>query len=102
MGPELTCGPGLVWTVSPDGRHVVVGSRVVDVATGSVGPELMNGLGPSFPHWEDSTHVLSPVRGSDPQGQPLPAIWVRCDVTSGACEQAPIPGSNGTSAVIDW
>ena len=102
IGPELTCGPGTDWTVSPDGRHVVVGSRVVDVATGSVGPQLMNGLGPSFPHWEDSTHVLSPVRGSDPQGQPLPAIWVRCDVTSGACEQAPIPGSNGTSAVIDW
>jgi hypothetical protein len=102
MGPELTCGPGLVWTVSPDGRHAVVGSRVVDVATGSVGPELMNGLGPSFPHWEDSTHVLNQVMGSDPQGQPLTPIWVRCDVTSGACEQAPIPGSNGTSAVIDW
>ena len=102
MGPVLTCGSGNGWTVSPDGRRAAFGSTAVDLANGRVGPELMNGLGPSFPHWEDSTHVLSPVRGSDPQGQPLPAIWVRCDVTSGACEQAPIPASNGTSAVIDW
>lgn len=102
LGPELTCGSGTDWTVSPDGRRTVFGSTVVDLVNGRVGPELMNSLGLYSPHWEDSTHVLSPVRGSDPQGQPLPAIWVRCDVTSGACEQAPIPGSNGTSAVIDW
>ena len=102
MGPELICGRGLVWTVSPDGRHAVVGSRVVDLATGSFGPELMNGLGPSFPYWEDSIHVLNQVMGSDSQGQPLTPIWVRCDVSTGGCAQAPIPGSNGTSAVIDW
>jgi hypothetical protein len=102
MGPLLTCGAGNGWTVSPDGRHAVFGSTVVDLTDGRVGPELMKGLGLSFPHWEDSTHVLSPVRGSDPQGQPLPAIWLRCDVTTVACEQAPIPHTNGTSAVIDW
>ncbi|NMM25319.1 MAG: hypothetical protein HHJ11_17910 [Phycicoccus sp.] len=102
MGPVLTCGSGNGWVVSPDGRRAAFGSTAVDLATGSVGPELMNGLGLYFPHWEDSTHVLSPVRGSDPQGQLRPTIWVRCDVTSGACEQAPIPASNGTSAVIDW
>jgi len=102
MGPVLTCGTGNGWTVSPDGRLAVFGSTVVDLVNGRVGPELMNGLGLYFPHWEDSTHVLSPVRGSDPLGQSLPAIWIRCDVTSGACEQAPIPGSTGTSAVIDW
>ncbi|HEY8653079.1 MAG TPA: hypothetical protein VIL87_08295 [Dermatophilaceae bacterium] len=102
LGPELTCGPGADWTVSPDGRRTVFGSRVVDLVNGRVGPELMNSLGFYSPHWEDSTHVLTPVRGSDPQGQPLTPVWVRCDVSTGACEQAPIPGSNGTSAVIDW
>jgi len=102
LGTQLACGAEKGWTVSPDGRRAVVGSTVVDLATGRTGPELMNSLGLYSPHWEDSTHVLTPVRGSDPQGQPLPAIWVRCDVTSGACQQAPIPGSNGTSAVIDW
>mgnify|MGYP001791855939 FL=1 len=102
MGPELTCGPGLVWTVSPDGRHVVVGSRVVDLVSGKAGPVLMGNLGFYYPHWEDSTHVLNQVIGSDPQGQPLTPIWVRCDVSTGACEQAPIPRTNGTSAVLDW
>ena len=102
LGPELTCGPGTDWTVSPDGRHAVFGSTVFDPTDGRVGPELMNNLGFYSPHWEDSTHVLTPVRGSDPQGQPLTPIWVRCDVATGACEQAPLPGSNGTSAVIDW
>lgn len=102
LGPELTCGSGADWTVSPDGRRTVFGSTVVDLVNGRVGPELMNSLGFYSPHWEDSTHVLTPVRGSDPQGQPLTPVWVRCDVSTGACEQAPIPGSNGTSAVIDW
>lgn len=102
MGPLLTCGAGNGWAVSPDGRRAVFGSGVVDLANGRVGPELMNSLGFYFPHWEDSTHVLSQVMGSDPQGQPLTPIWVRCDVSTGACEQAPIPGSNATSAVIDW
>jgi len=102
MGPELTCGPWLDWTVSPDGRRAVIGSTVVDLANGRVGPELMGKLGIFFPHWEDSTHVLTQVMGSDPQGQPLTPIWVRCDVSNGACEQAPINGANGTSAVIDW
>jgi len=102
LGPELTCGPGTDWTVSPDGRHAVFGSTVFDPTDGRVGPELMNNLGFYSPHWEDSTHVLTPVRGSDPSGQPRTPIWVRCDVATGACEQAPLPGSNGTSAVIDW
>ena len=102
LGPELTCGPGADWTVSPDGRHAVFGSTVFDPTDGRVGPELMNNLGFYSPHWEDSTHVLTPVRGADPSGQPLTPIWVRCDVATGACEQAPLPGSNGTSAVIDW
>lgn len=102
MGPVLTCGSGNGWTVSPDGARAVFGSTAVDLTDGRVGPELMNGLGFYFPHWEDPTHVLNQVMGSDPQGQPLPSIWVRCDVTTGACEQAPIPVANGTSAVIDW
>jgi len=62
----------------------------------------MNNLGFYFPHWEDSTHVLNQVTGADLQGQPLTPIWVRCDVTTGACEQAPMPRTKGTSAVIDW
>jgi len=82
MGPELTCGPWLDWTVSPDGRRAVIGSTVVDLANGRVGPELMGKLGIFFPHWEDSTHVLTQVMGSDPQGQPLTPIWVRCDVSN--------------------
>jgi hypothetical protein len=102
MGPVLTCSAGNGWTVSPDGRRVVVGSTVVDLTTGSVGPVLMNSLGFYFPHWEDSAHVLSQAMGADPQGQPLTPIWVRCDVTTGACEQAPIPRSNGATAVMDW
>ncbi len=101
-GPELTCGPGTDWTVSPDGRHAVVGSSVVDLASGRVGPDLMDKLGFYFPHWEDSTHVLTHILEAEPQGQPAAPIWVRCDVTTGGCEQAPIKGSNGTSAVIDW
>ncbi|MBE3074829.1 MAG: hypothetical protein IMZ75_07770 [Actinobacteria bacterium] len=102
MGPVLTCGSGNGWTVSLDGRHAVFGSTVVDLTDGRVGPELMNNLGSYFPHWEDSTHVLSQAMGQDPHGQPLTPILVRCDVTTGACEQAPIPSSNGTSAVMDW
>jgi hypothetical protein len=102
IGPELTCGPATDWTVSPDGRHAVFGSTVVDLTDGRVGPELLNSLGFYFPHWEDSTHVLSQAIGADPQGQPLTPIWVRCDVTTSACEQAPIPSSNGASAVMDW
>jgi len=62
----------------------------------------MNGLDFYFLHWEDSTRVLIRAMGSDPQGQPLPSIWVRCDVTTGVCEQAPIKGSNGTWTLMDW
>ncbi|MHB8273989.1 MAG: hypothetical protein ACYDC9_04380 [Dermatophilaceae bacterium] len=102
VGPELTCGPGTDWTVSPDGRHAVVGSTVVDLATGRVGPELMDKLGISFAHWEDSTHVLTHIFEAEPQGQPAAPVWVRCDVATGACERAPIKGSKNTSAVIDW
>jgi len=102
MGPVLTCGSGNGWTVSPDGRRAAFGSTAVDLANGRVGPELMNNLGFYFPHWEDSTHVLNQVTGADLQGQPLTPIWVRCDVTTGACEQAPMPRTKGTSAVIDW
>ena len=71
LGPQLICGPGTDWTASPDGRYAVFGSTVVDLTDGKVGPELMNNLGFYSPHWEDSTHVLTPVRGSDPRGQPL-------------------------------
>lgn len=102
MGPVLTCDVGNGWAVSPDGRHAVIGSSVVDLASGSVGPDLMDKLGFYFPHWEDSTHVLTHIFEAEPQGQPAAPIWVRCDVTTGGCEQAPIKGSNGTSAVIDW
>ena len=102
VGPELTCGPGTDWTVSPDGRHAVVGSTVVDLANGRVGPDLMDKLVSRFEHWEDSTRVLTHIFEAEPQGQPAAPVWVRCDVTTGACEQAPIRGSNGTSAVIDW
>jgi len=102
MGPVLTCGSGNGWTVSPDGRRAAFGSTAVDLANGRLGPELMNNLGFYFAHWEDSTHVLNQVTGADLQGQPLTPIWVRCDVTTGACEQAPMPRTKGTSAVIDW
>jgi len=96
MGPVLTCGAENGWTVSPDGRRAVVGSTVVDLVTGRVGPELMNNLAISFSfaHWEDSTHVLTPVFPAEPpQDQPATGIEVRCDVTSGACEQAPTSAS---------
>ena len=102
VGPELTCGPGTDWTVSPDGRHAVVGSTVVDLANGRVGPDLMDKLVSRFEHWEDSTRVLTHIFEAEPQGQPAAPVWVRCDVTTGACEQAPIPRTNGTSAVIEW
>jgi hypothetical protein len=102
IGRELTCGPGADWTVGPNGRLAVFGSTVVDLTDGRVGPVLMKSLGIYFPHWEDSTHVLSQAIGADPQGQPLTPIWVRCDVTTGVCERAPIPSSNGASAVMDW
>lgn len=103
MGPILSCGAENGWTVSPDGRRAVVGTKVIDLDSGWVGPSLMDGLGISFAHWEDSTHVLTHAFPAvPPPDQPVTSIWVRCDVTSGACEQAPIPTSNGTSAVIDW
>ncbi|MHB1472425.1 MAG: hypothetical protein ACYCV4_02160 [Dermatophilaceae bacterium] len=102
VGPVLTCDVGNGWAVSPDGRHAVIGSTVVDLPSGRVGPELMDKLGFYSPHWEDSTHVLTHIFEAEPQGQPAAPIWVRCDVTTGACEQAPIKGSNGTSAVLDW
>jgi len=102
LGTQLACGAEKGWTVSPDGRRVVVGSTVVDLATGRAGPDLMDNLVIQFPHWEDSTHVLNQVMGSDPQGQPLTPIWVRCDVTTGGCEQAPMPRTKGTSAALDW
>ncbi len=94
MGPVLTCGDGNGSIVSPDGRRTAFGSSVVDLVTGRVGPELMNNLAISFAHWEDSTHVLTHVSGQDKRGGDI-AIWVRCDVTTGVCEQAP------TSAHID-
>ena len=103
LGPELTCGPGLDWTVSPDGRRAVTGSAVFDLADGSVGPELLDKLGIEFRHWEDSTHVLTRISPAEPpSGQPVTSFWVRCDVITGVCEQAPIKGSKTTSAVIDW
>jgi len=103
MGPVLTCGVGNGPLVSPDGRRAAFGPTVVDLVTGRVGPELLDKLAISFAHWEDSTHVLTHVFPAEPpQDQPVTSIWVRCDVTSGACEQAPIPTSNGTSAVFDW
>ena len=96
MGRVLTCGAGNGPLVSPDGRRAVVGSTVIDLVTGRVGLELMNNLALSFAHWEDSTHVLTNVYAAEPpQDQPVTSIWVRCDVMSGACEQAP------TSAHID-
>ena len=87
--------------MSPDGRRAVVGSTVVDLVTGRVGPKLTDRLGSPFAPWEDPTHVLTHVLGNDAQGAVI-SIWVRCDVSTGACEQAPIPTSNGASAVIDW
>ena len=95
MGPVLTCDVGNGWAVSPDGRRAVAGSTVVDLASGRTGPELMGKLGSYFGPWEDPTHVLTQMNGSDPQGHHI-EFWVRCDVTTGACEQAPIRGSNGT------
>lgn len=94
MGPVLTCGAQNGWSVSPDGRRAVVGSTVVDLASGRVGTELLNKLTSRFAHWEDSTHALTDVRGQDGRGSVI-VIWVRCDVTTGVCEQAP------TSAQID-
>ncbi len=102
VGPVLTCDVGNGWAVSPDGRHAVIGSSVVDLASGRVGPELMDKLRFYFPHWEDSTHILTHIFEAEPQGQPAAPIWVRCDVTTGACEQAPIKGSNGTWTLMDW
>lgn len=56
-----------------------------------------------FKHWEDSTHVLTQVFPAEPpQRQPVTSMLVRCDVTTGACEEAPVRGSNGTSPVISW
>ena len=101
LGPVLTCSAGGDLTVSPDGRRAVVGSTVVDLVTGRVGPKLTDRLGSPFAPWEDPTHVLTHVLGNDAQGAVI-SIWVRCDVSTGACEQAPIPTSNGASAVIDW
>ena len=95
-GPVLSLHAQGVCPVGPYGRGAVVGSPVVDLATGSVGPELMNNLAISFSfaHWEDSTHVLTPVFPAEPpQDQPATGIEVRCDVTSGACEQAPTSAS---------
>jgi len=94
MGPVLTCGAQDGWTVSPDGRRAVIGSTVVNLANGSVGPELLDKLTSRFAHWEDSTHALTDVRGLDSRGSVID-IWVRCDVTTGVCEHAP------TSALID-
>lgn len=90
------------WTVSPDGRRAVIGSTAVDLASGRVGPELMDKLATWFGHWEDSTHVLTQILEAEPQGQPSAPVWIRCDVSTGACERAPIKTSNSTSAVIDW
>ena len=88
MGTVLTCGAQDGWTVSPDGRRAVVGSTVVDLANGSVGPKLLDRLTSRFAHWEDSTNTLTDVRGQDTRGSVI-VIWVRCDVTTGVCEQAP-------------
>ena len=95
MGPGLTCDVGNGWAVSPDGRRAVAGSTVVDLTSGRTGPELMGKLGSYFGPWEDTTHVLTQISGPDPQGH-LIDFWVRCDVTTGACQRAPIKGSNGT------
>ena len=101
MDPELTCGTSSDWTVSPDSRRAVIGSTVVDLASGRVGPELMDNLATRFGHWEDSTHVLTHIVDPAPKGQ-IVDFWVRCDDSTGACERAPIRTSNNTSAVIDW
>lgn len=101
MGPVLTCGAENGWIVSPDGRRVVVGSTVVDLATGVVGPVLMDELVTRFGHWEDSTRILTHIVGQAPKGQ-IVDFWVRCDVTTGVCEQAPIRGSDGTWTLTDW
>ncbi len=100
MGPILSCGAENGWTVSPDGRRAVVGSTVLDLDSGRVGPSLMEGLGISFVHWEDPTHVLGHVLGAGLQGSVI-SLWVRCDVTTGGCEQAPIQGSTGTWDMSD-
>jgi len=54
-----------------------------------------------FVHWEDSRRVLTHVLGNDPNGSTI-SIWVRCDVNTGACEQAPIQESNGNPGEMDW
>lgn len=101
MGPVLTCGAENGWTVSPDGGRVVVGSTVVDLTTGVVGPVLLDKLATRFVHWEDSSRVLTHIVGPAPKGQ-IVDFWVRCDVSTGVCEQAPIRGSNGTWRLTDW
>jgi len=68
MGPVLTCDVGNGWSVSPDGRRAVAGSTVVDLDSGRAGPELMGKLGSYFGPWEDTTHVLTQMNGSDSQG----------------------------------
>jgi len=95
LGPVLTCDLGNGWTVSPDGRRAVVGTTVIDLASGKAGPVLMDKVGSYFGPWEDTTHVLTQISGPDPQGH-LIDFWVRCDVTTGVCQRAPIKGSNGT------
>ena len=103
LGTKLACGAEKGWTVSPDGRRVVVGSTVVDLATGRAGPDLMDNLVIQFPHWEDSTHLLTHIFASEPtQEQLVTSIWLRCEVATGVCEQAPMPRTKGTSAVLDW
>jgi hypothetical protein len=57
----------------------------------------MDKVGTGFKRWEDSTHVLTHVFESEPQGKPATPVWVRCDVVTGVCEQAPVEGSSGAS-----
>jgi hypothetical protein len=80
---------------------MVVASTVVDLATGVVGPVLMDNLATRFVHWEDSIRVITHIVGPAPKGQVV-EVWVRCDVSTGVCEQAPIRGSNGTWSLSDW
>lgn len=98
-GAALFCGPGTPpgsalyeLTIGPDGRFALVGATSVDLrAPGGRTGSLPSMLADPQKWWEDSTHVLSDLWDEGPAPGTLLSHWVRCDVTTGACERAPLP-----------
>jgi hypothetical protein len=101
LGPKVGCSSaGNGATVGPDGHYLVLGSTVYDLRTGATGPDLLHNLTDSFTSWQDGIHVFAvPISAG---GASSGLAFVRCDVTTGACERAPFPVASGMPISLAW